>query len=146
MKFKTAGLIMLPLLFSVFIFINAPVSSIQVKEIEWHSYDDGMARGKFEKKKVFLHFTAAWCYFCGAMENETFKDPAIIASLNENFISIKVDFDRETKTSDFYRVRGLPDSIFIAEDGQIIGRRPGYIAPDVLKRILKSILKERSQE
>jgi thioredoxin-related protein len=138
MKFKTAGLIILPLLFSVFIFINAPVSSIQVKEIEWHSYDDGMARGKFEKKRVFLHFTAAWCYFCGA--------PAIITSLNENFISIKVDFDRETKTSDFYRVRGLPDSIFIAEDGQIIGRRPGYIAPDVLKRILKSILKERSQE
>ncbi len=146
MKFKTAGLIILPLLFSVFTFINAAVCSTQVKDIEWHSYDDGMARGKFEKKKVFLHFTAAWCYFCGKMESKTFKDPAIIASLNENFISIKVDFDRETKTSDFYRVRGLPDSIFIAEDGQIIGRRPGYIAPDVLKRILKSILKERSQE
>lgn len=146
MKLKTSNLIILLLLFSVFIFINAFASPTQTKRIEWHSYDDGMARGKFEKKRVFLHFTAAWCYFCGAMENETFKDPAIITSLNENFISIKVDFDRETKTSDFYRVRGLPDSIFIAEDGQIIGRRPGYIAPDVLKRILKSILKERSQE
>ena len=54
MKFKTAGLIILPLLFSVFIFINASVSSTQVKEIEWHSYDDGMARGKFEKKRVLL--------------------------------------------------------------------------------------------
>ena len=146
MKFKTAGLIILPLLFSVFIFINAAVSSTQVKEIEWHSYDDGMSRGKFEKKKVFLYFTAAWCYYFGVMEEKTFTDPAIIASLNENFMSIKVDFDRETKTSDFYRVRGLPDTIFIAEDGQIIGRRPGYIPPDLLNRILKSILKERSQE
>jgi hypothetical protein len=80
------------------------------------------------------------------MEKETFKDPTIISSLNENFIPIKVDYDRETKTSDFYRVRGLPDTIFIAEDGQIIGRRPGYIPPELLKRILKSILKERSQE
>ena len=146
MKFKTTGLIILPLLFSVFIFINASASSTQVKEIEWHSYDDGMARGKFEKKKVFLHFTATWCSYCGVMEEKTFKDPAIIASLNENFISIKVDYDRETKTSDFYLVRGLPDTIFIAEDGQIIGRRPGYIPPELLKRILKSILKERSQE
>jgi len=146
MKLKTVVLIILPLLFSVFIFINTSASSTQVKEIEWHSYDDGMARGKFEKKRVFLHFTAAWCYYCGVMEKETFKDPAIIASLNENFISIKVDFDRETKTSDFYRVRGLPDTIFIAEDGQIIGRRPGYIPPDLLKRILKSVLQERSQE
>jgi thioredoxin-related protein len=91
MKFKTAGLIILPLLFSMFIFINALASSTQIKEIEWHSYDDGMARGKFEKKKVFLHFTAAWCYYCGIMERETFKDPAIISSLNENFISIKVE-------------------------------------------------------
>ena len=80
------------------------------------------------------------------MEKETFKDPVVIASLNENFIPIRVDFDKETKTSAFYRVKGLPDSIFIAEDVQIIGRRPGYIPPDILKRILKSILRERSQE
>jgi thioredoxin-related protein len=146
MKFKTAGLIILPLLFSVFIYMNTSASSTQTTEIEWHSYDDGMARGKFEKKKVFLHFTAEWCYYCGVMEKETFKDPAIISSLNKNFISIKIDYDRETQTSDFYRVRGLPDTIFIAEDGQLIGRRPGYIAPELLKRILKSILKERSQE
>ena len=144
MKLKTYNLIILLLFFSVFIFINASASSTQVKEIQWHSYDDGMARSKFEKKKVFLHFTAVWCYYCGVMEKDTFNDPAIISSLNENFIPIKVDFDKETKTSDLYSVRGLPDTIFIAENGQIIGRRPGYIPPEVLKRILKSILKERS--
>jgi thiol:disulfide interchange protein DsbD len=105
-----------------------------------------MARGKLENKKVFLHFTAEWCYYCGVMEKETFNHPAIISSLNENFISIKVDYDKETKTSDLYSVRGLPDTIFIAKNGQIIGRRPGYIPPEVLKRILKSILKERSYE
>jgi len=146
MKFKIPGFIILVLFFSVFAFITASVSSTRNKEIEWHSYDDGMARGKFEKKKVFLHFTAEWCFYCGVMEKETFKDPAIISSLNENFISIKVDYDRETKTSDFYRVMGLPDSIFIAADGQIIGRRPGYIPPDQLKLILELILSGRSQE
>ena len=144
MKLKTTGFIILLLFFSAFIFINASASPTQTKEIEWHSYDDGMARGKFEKKKVFLHFTAAWCYYCGVMEKETFKDPVVIASLNENFIPIRVDFDKETKTSAFYRVKGLPDTIFLAEDGQIIGRRPGYIPPDIFKRILKSILKEGS--
>ena len=70
--FKTAGFVIL-LLF--FIFANGSASSTG---IEWHSYDDGMARGKFEKKKVFIHFTAAWCYYCGVMEKETFNDPVII--------------------------------------------------------------------
>jgi thioredoxin-related protein len=144
MKLKNCGAVILPLLVSVFIFMNVSASSTPVKEIQWHSYDEGMARSKFEKKKVFLHFTAEWCYYCGVMEKETFTDQAIISSLNESFIPIKVDFDRETKTSEFYRVRGLPDTIFIAENGQIIGRRPGYIPPKVLKRILKSILKAGS--
>ncbi len=144
MKLKIYSLIILVLIFSVFLFINVSASSTRLKEIQWHSYDDGMARSKFEKKRVFLHFTAEWCYYCGVMEKETFNDPAIISSLNENFIPIKVDYDKETKTSDYYSVRGLPDTIFIAENGQIIGRRPGYIPPEVLKRILKSILKERS--
>lgn len=144
MKLKIYSLIILVLIFSVFLFINVSASSTRLKEIQWHSYDDGMARSKFEKKRVFLHFTAEWCYYCGVMGKETFNDPAIISSLNENFIPIKVDYDKETKTSDYYSVRGLPDTIFIAENGQIIGRRPGYIPPEVLKRILKSILKERS--
>lgn len=144
MKLKIYSLIILVLIFSVFLFINVSASSTRLKEIQWHSYDDGMARSKFEKKRVFLHFTAEWCYYCGVMEKETFNDPAIISSLNENFIPIKVDYDKETKTSDYYSVRGLPDTIFIAENGEIIGRRPGYIPPEVLKRILKSILKERS--
>ena len=144
MKFKSSCLIILSFLVPVFIFMNVSASSTQVKEIQWHSYDVGMARSKFEKKKVFLHFTAEWCYYCGVMEKETFNDPVIISSLNVNFIPILVDFDRETKTSDFYSVRGLPDTIFIAENGEIIGRRPGYIPPEVLRRILKAILKERS--
>ena len=144
MKLKSAGLIILSLLLSVFIFMNVSASSPLVEEIQWHSYNDGMARSKFEKKKVFLHFTAEWCNYCGVMERETFNDPAVISSLNENFISIKVDFDREKKTSDFYHVIGLPDTIFIAENGQIIGRRPGYIPPEAFKRILKSILKTSS--
>ncbi len=143
MKFKASGLVALFLFFSVFIFINGSASSTG---IQWHSYDDGMARGKFEKKKVFLHFTAAWCYYCGVMEKETFKDPAIISFLNENFISVKVDYDKETNTSNIYAVRGLPDTIFLAENGRIIGRRPGYIPPNVMKFILKTILEEGAQD
>ncbi len=143
MKFKTFGILILPLFFSLFLFINGSASSTG---IDWHSYDEGIARGKFEKKKLFLHFTAAWCYYCGVMENETFKDPANITSLNANFISIKVDYDREAKTSHYYSVSGLPDTIFIAENGDIIGRRPGYIPPNIMKFILKSILTAGSQD
>ena len=143
MKFKTTAFVLLVPIFSMLFFIS---DSASTTGIQWHSYEDGMARSKFEKKKVFIHFTADWCYYCGVMEKETFQDPVIISSLNKNFISIKVDFDKETTTSSHYRVRGLPDTIFIAENGRIIGRRPGYIPPDVMKLILNTILEQSVQD
>ena len=143
MKLKTTGFVILSLFLAGFMFTSGSASSTG---IEWHSYDDGIARGKFEKKKVVIHFTADWCYYCGVMEQETFKDPAIISSLNENFISIKVDFDKETDTSALYGVKGLPDTIFLTENGSIIGRRPGYIPPNVMKIILNTLLEKRAQD
>ena len=144
-KFKSAGLTILALFFSLFVFVFID-GSASASEIQWHAYEAGMARGKFEKKKIFLHFTAVWCYYCRVMEAESFKDPAIVSSLNENFVPIKVDYDTETDTASFYRVQGLPDTIFLAEDGQIIGRGSGYIPLAQLKLILDAVLSQRPQE
>jgi thiol:disulfide interchange protein len=119
--------------------VGLPSGVAVSQEIQWHSFNAGMARGKFEKKKVFVHFYADWCAACKAMEKSTFKDPVVIASLNENFIPIKVDADREIQTASMFRVKGLPDNWFIGKEGEIIGHRPGYIPPDQLKNILTLI-------
>ena len=108
--------------------------------IDWHTYDSGMARSKFEKKKVFLHFYADWCGYCAEMERKTFKDPAVIAALNRNFIPIRVDSDRDKQTASLYRVKGLPDTWFISESGDVIGHRPGYIPPDQLMGLLNVVM------
>ncbi len=119
--------------------VGLPSGVAVSQEIQWHSFNAGMARGKFEKKKVFIHFYADWCAACKVMEKNTFKDPVVIASLNENFIPIKVNADREVQTASLFRVKGLPDNWFIGKDGEIIGHRPGYIPPDQLKNILTLI-------
>ena len=125
----------------MFGFLHNPVSA---KEIAWQSFSDGMARGKSENKKIFLHFYAQWCGACKTMENNTFKDPTVIAYINKNFIPIKVDADRERKASQIFRVRYLPDNWFIAEDGKPIGHQPGYITPVQLKGILKRLMNENT--
>ncbi len=114
------------------------------KGIEWQSYSDGMARGKFENKKVFLHFYAEWCAACKTMADSTFKDPGVVASLNKDFIPIKVDVDREKQTSAMFKVKLLPDTWFLAGDNEIIGHRPGYISPEQLKIILKMLMDENA--
>jgi len=108
-------------------------------KIDWHSYESGLARGKFEKKKVFLYFHAEWCGYCAEMDRTTFKDPAVVAALNRNFIPIRVDSERETAAAALFRVKGLPDVWFLAESGEVIGHRPGFIAADQLMKILNVV-------
>ena len=114
------------------------------KGINWQSFEDGIARGKTENKKLYLHFYANWCGACRIMESNTFKDPAVIAYINENFIPIKVNTDQEQETSRIFRIRALPDNWFIAEDGQPIGHQPGYIQPALMKRMLKKLVDEKT--
>jgi len=109
-------------------------------KIDWHTYESGMARSQFEKKKVFLYFHADWCGYCVEMDRKTFKDPAVIAALNRNFIPIRVDSDREKAAASLFRVKGLPDSWFLSENGQVIGHRPGFIPPDQMVKILTVVM------
>ena len=130
----------------IFLMMVMPCGSAVSQEIQWHSYGDGMSRGKFEKKKVFIHFYADWCPACKQMEKQTFKNPDVVASLNENFIPIKVNTDRDQQTATIFRVRALPDNWFIAEDGEIIGHQPGFIPPDQFSTMLKLIMTEAGEQ
>jgi thiol:disulfide interchange protein len=118
---------------------HTPVFS---KEIHWQPFAQGIARGKNENKKIFVHFYADWCGACRIMETKTFTDPDVIAYLNEHFIPIKVNADREPQTSSVFRVRVLPDNWFITESGEPIGHQPGYLTPQQMKIIFKALLNQ----
>lgn len=141
-KLKKIGLAFLILAGLTICFGPNPVSA---KGIAWQGFSEGMARGKSENKKVFVHFYASWCGACKTMENNTFSDPAVIAYLNENFIPIKVNTDREPGTSRMFRIRVLPDNWFIDEAGKPLGHQPGYIAPKRLKGMLKQVLGDENR-
>ncbi|RPH48578.1 MAG: thioredoxin family protein [Desulfobacteraceae bacterium] len=107
--------------------------------IKWHSYIEGMESGKKNKKKVFLYFYSNSCGYCEDMEKVTFKDVSVIEYLDKNFISVKVNADREKNAVSSYNIRGLPSNWFIGEKGESISNLPGYVPPGMLHVILKYI-------
>ncbi len=107
--------------------------------VRWHSFDKGMAMGKKEKKKIFLNFYADWCQYCKVMDKSTFADSSVVNYLNENFIAVRVNADRDRKVAADYQVKGLPVSWFITENGENIGSQPGYIPAETLLPLLKYI-------
>ncbi len=112
---------------------------VAAEVINWRSYEEGLVVSRAEKKKVFLHFYADWCVFCGKMAKETFQDPAVVAYLNNHFIPVRVDTDKEPGTASQYGVTGLPSTWFLTERGEAIGAVPGFVAPDTLLPMLKKV-------
>jgi thioredoxin-related protein len=117
----------------------SPESLGSPQKVNWQTYEEGMAMGKEEAKKVFIYFWATWCGYCRRMDAITFNDPGVVSFLNENFISVRVDLDKEKNLALGYNIRGVPASWFVSETGEKIASKPGYSPPESLLPALKFI-------
>ncbi|OQX17558.1 MAG: hypothetical protein BWK80_39495 [Desulfobacteraceae bacterium IS3] len=107
--------------------------------VKWYSYKEGLAAGKKEKKNMLINFYADWCGFCKKMDNETFKDTPVVNYLNENFISIKVNSDKEQQIARDFYVQGLPTMWFLSYEEERLTSLPGYVPADRMLPLLKFI-------
>lgn len=137
--------IMMALFFACFALVSLgqPVTARSAETISWHSFDEGMTLAKTAQKKVYINFHADWCGYCHKMERETFKDGQVIAYLNKHFIPVRVDSDKQKDLARKYRVRGLPDHVFVAENGETIGNQPGFLGPKDFMKIITFVYEEQ---
>jgi len=111
--------------------------------IGWRPYEDGLALAKAENKKAFLYFYTTRCHYCNIMEKKTFTNDQVIALLNDQFVPIRVDLGTKPAFASFYKINGVPVSWFLESNGQPIGSRPGFLAPDQFTEMLKFVLTEK---
>jgi thioredoxin-related protein len=136
MKSKTFTLIFLMV---IGILTATAESQAASNDLKWYSFDEGMAIGSSEGKKIFIHFRADWCRYCYTMAQKTFRDAAVVAYLRKNFISILVDYDQEKRLVSMFKVKGVPDNWFFSKEGEVVRHQPGYIPPDLFLKLLKNI-------
>ena len=113
-----------------------PAAALADPGIRWKDYRTGKAIALQEKKKIILHFHAEWCPSCKKMREETFSNPEVIELMNERFVTVLVDTDKEPDIARAYRVRGIPDTWVLHPDEKPIGRVPGFVEPTRFLKIL----------
>lgn len=115
-----------------------PPAARAAEGIAWQALEPSFAIGKQERRKLFLYFFADWCTYCKQMERTTFRDPAVVAMLNQNFVPVRINADREAAVAARYRVQPLPTIIFLTPEGQQMSR-PGFIPAEQMMVLLRYV-------
>ena len=141
MKYKLA--VCLAILTVALILGGYPLTTVQSGEqINWYSYDDGMAKARQTGKSIVFYFYADWCTYCVRMQKETFSHDSVIDFLNSKVIAVKVDVDQDKDIARTYRVRGLPATVLLMRNGEQVGPMPGFIPAKSYLAMLSKIMEK----
>lgn len=116
------------------------------ESINWVGYNEALAEARDFDKPIFIHFTAAWCKWCVKMKKETYTDKAVMAYLDENYVSVIVDTEKMPTLARKYQVSSLPTLWFLNSRGEGLTAVPGYMGPDTLLPVLEYIATKAYEE
>lgn len=95
--------------------------------IQWRKDYNAARREAIEKgKPLFLDFGTEECYHCRRLDQLTFRDAHVVQMLNENFVPLKIDANREPALTQALRIQAYPTMILAGNDGKILGVLEGF--------------------
>ena len=113
------------------LFVCAPVilNAQKVKFFKgtWAEANEKAAK---EGKYIMVDAYTEWCYWCKVMDKKTFTDPQVADFINEHFVPMKLDFEKDegVKLAMKFRVSSYPTTLLFNTHGQLVVKHPGYIA------------------
>jgi thioredoxin-related protein len=111
--------------------------------VHWLTYKQGLEKQKELKKPMLLFFHLPYCYRCTQMERKVYEDPKVIRFINQHFISVMVDMDKEKETAKLFEVDYTPTHVFIAPDGSTALREKDVIPKSRFERMLEYVEQEK---
>jgi thiol:disulfide interchange protein DsbD len=98
-----------------------------------------LGAAKEQGKPLFVYARSAYCYWCKKFEEESFTNKSVIDRLNENFILVSIDVDKQKDETRDFRVYGTPTEIFLDPNGTEIKRIRGYVDNGTFLEIINQI-------
>lgn len=109
--------------------------------IPWQTYSKTvLVQAESQHHPILLFAKSKLCQWCKKMVEETFKDPAIIQLIKDNYVPIMVDVENNIEIARQYKITNLPTLIVLNADHAVITQFSGYLSPQALAKNLNSTI------
>jgi thioredoxin-related protein len=132
------------------------VASPSKEEINWVGTNHISADTTLGRDLSFIYFYVDGHYWCNRFINETLGNAKVIAALNKNFNSIRINvnvdsnlviFDSCMSCAGFtsaFEIDEYPSCRFIDREGNVVGRIRGYIGANSFIDTLETVIDRES--
>src|SRR5262245_56806606 len=97
------------------------------QQVNWrHDYNAARKEASEKGRPILIDFGTESCFWCKKLDLTTFRDPAVAALLNEQFVALKVDAEREALLTESLRIQQFPTLVLAGPEGKILGVLEGY--------------------
>jgi thiol:disulfide interchange protein DsbD len=105
--------------------------------LRWHdSIRKALMEARRRRVPVVVDAYADWCGWCKKMEEETFTNPRVKQQLRR-FALCKLDTEKYPNVTEKYNISGLPTTLVLRPDGQVMERKSGYMGPQKYMSFLR---------
>jgi uncharacterized protein len=93
--------------------------------VDWYPWgEEAFRKARTEKKPIFLSIGYSTCHWCHVMERESFENQAVAETMNQSYVSIKVDREERPDVDRVYMTfvqsttgsGGWPMSVFLTPE------------------------------
>lgn len=112
---------------SVLLGVNA-----HAQDVAWrYEYEKARKEAVEKGRPLVIDFVTDNCFWCKKLEATTFKDPNVLATMNERFIPLKIDAERDSFLAQRLQIQSYPTIVLASPDGQILRVIEGFKEPPV---------------
>jgi uncharacterized protein YyaL (SSP411 family) len=113
--------------------------SAQETKVEWREWGEAAFKEAREADKpVLLSLSATWCAWCHEMDREAYSNPMVAANVNDSFVPIRVDVDRQPRVRERYNVGGFPSNVFCTPEGDLLTGAT-YLGVDGMRQVVQRV-------
>lgn len=90
-------------------------------------------------KPLLVSVSTDWCHYCKKMDRETLSDARVAKHIEECFVPLKVDGDKDRELVRMLGVRSFPTMVILSPKMKVLGTMKGFRTADQLNAALESI-------